>query len=90
MTYSHRRQKVADLLVKLDLDAMVFCKPENLRYLCNFSGSDGALVATPDRLVFLTDSRYTTQASTEVSAEMPSANIRSKLMGLSHSFRLPV
>jgi len=69
MTYSHRRQKVADLLVKLNLDAMVFCKPENLRYLCNFSGSDGALVVTSDRLVFLTDSRYTMQASTEVSAD---------------------
>jgi Xaa-Pro aminopeptidase len=69
MTYTHRRRKVADLLAKLDLDALVFCQRENLRYLCNFSGTDGALVATTERLVFLTDSRYATQASTEVSAD---------------------
>jgi Xaa-Pro aminopeptidase len=69
MTCVHRRQKVADLLVELDLDALVFCKAENIRYLSNFSGSDGALVAFADQLVFLTDSRYTTQAHAEVAAD---------------------
>lgn len=69
MVPTQRRQKVAALLAKLDLDALVFCQPENIRYLCGFSGSDGALVVTSEQLVFLTDSRYTTQASAEVVAD---------------------
>jgi Xaa-Pro aminopeptidase len=69
MTYSHRRQKVINLLSELDLDALVFCQPENIRYLCGFCGSDGVLIVTSDQLVFLTDSRYTTQAHEEVTAD---------------------
>jgi Xaa-Pro aminopeptidase len=69
MNYSHRRQKVTDLLVKLELDALVFCQPQNIRYLCGFTGSDAALIAFSDQLVFLTDSRYTTQSNTEVTAD---------------------
>ena len=69
MIYSQRRQKVAKLLSDLDLDALILCQPENIRYLCGFSGSDGVLLITPDQLVFLTDSRYTTQANEEVSAD---------------------
>ena len=69
MSYSYRRQKAIDLLAQLDLDVLIFCKPENIRYLCGFSGTDGALIIRADRLVFLTDSRYTTQASQEVVAD---------------------
>jgi Xaa-Pro aminopeptidase len=69
MLYSHRRQKAIDLLARLDLDALVFCKPENIRYLCGFTGSDGALILFSDHLVFLTDSRYTTQSNEEVTAD---------------------
>jgi Xaa-Pro aminopeptidase len=69
MGYPLRRQKVAKLLGERNLDALVLCQAENLRYLCGFSGSDGALVVTADALVFLTDSRYTTQAETEVFAD---------------------
>jgi Xaa-Pro aminopeptidase len=69
MDHIHRRQKLTALLTKLDLDALVFFQPENMRYLCGFCGSDGALVATSDQLVFLTDSRYTTQANNEVVAD---------------------
>lgn len=69
MTYPQRRQKVVRLLSKLDLDVLIFCQPENIRYLCGFSGSDGVVLVTVDRLVFMTDSRYTTQAVEEVSAD---------------------
>ena len=69
MVYPQRRQKVANLLGTLNLDVLVLCQAENLRYLCGFSGSDGAVVVTADKLVFLTDSRYTTQAEAEVSAD---------------------
>jgi len=69
MTYSHRRQKAVKLLADSSLDVLIFCQPENLRYLCGFTGSDGVLLLTPDQLVFLTDSRYTTQSNEEVSAD---------------------
>ncbi|MGK2944558.1 MAG: M24 family metallopeptidase [Desulfuromonadales bacterium] len=69
MKYSQRRQKAVELISALGLDALIFCQPENLHYLCGFSGSDGVLIVTPDQLVFLTDSRYTTQAHEEVAAD---------------------
>jgi Xaa-Pro aminopeptidase len=69
MKYSQRRQKAVKLLSKLGLDVLIFCQPENIRYLCGFSGSDGVLLITADDLVFLTDSRYTTQAHEEVAAD---------------------
>ena len=69
MTYPQRRQKIVRLLSELDLDVLIFFQPENLRYLCGFSGSDGILLVTADQLVFMTDSRYTTQANKEVSAD---------------------
>jgi Xaa-Pro aminopeptidase len=69
MNYAQRRQKAVDLLTALELDALVLCEPENIRYLCGFTGSDGALIISTEQLVFLTDSRYTTQAGIEVSAD---------------------
>lgn len=69
MKYPRRRQKAVELISELGLDALVFCQPENIRYLCGFSGSDGVLIVTSDHLVFLTDSRYTTQAHEEVAAD---------------------
>lgn len=51
------------------VDALVLQRPENLRYLCGFTGSDGALVLHRHASVFLTDSRYTTQAREQVAAD---------------------
>jgi Xaa-Pro aminopeptidase len=39
----------------------------NLRWLSGFTGSSGVAVVTPDRAIFLTDSRYAIQAHEEVS-----------------------
>ncbi len=69
MTYSRRRQKAVKLLSDLELDVLILRQPENILYLCGFSGSAGVLLVTPDRLVFLTDSRYTTQSNEEVTAD---------------------
>lgn len=63
-----RALKISDLLGECGLDAVVLFNPPNIRYLCGFTGSDGALVATPETDCFLTDSRYTTQARGEVQA----------------------
>jgi Xaa-Pro aminopeptidase len=48
------------------LDAILFTNLVNIRYLCGFSGSDGALLLTREDAWFLCDSRYTTQAAEEV------------------------
>ena len=69
MTYPQRRQKIVRLLSELGLDVLIFFQSENIRYLCGFSGSDGVLLVTADHLVFMTDSRYTTQANEEVLAD---------------------
>lgn len=57
------------LLIEHRLDAVLMTRPANLRYFCGFSGTDGALVVTARETIFLTDSRYTTQAAEEVVAD---------------------
>jgi len=64
-----RRSQVQDLLHQHRLDAVLFFHPPNLRYLCGFTGTDGVLVVDGAGSVFLTDSRYTTQARDQVSAD---------------------
>ncbi len=54
---------------KNDLQAVLFLDLPNIRYLCGFIGSDGALVAGRDRRFFLTDSRYATQSRQQVEAD---------------------
>lgn len=66
---TNRRQRAIELLAEHDLDALIFCARENLRYLGGFTGSDGVLLLTSGASRFLTDSRYTTQARLQVSAD---------------------
>ncbi len=53
-------------LERFGVEAIVFLGLPNIRYLAGFTGSDGALVIGGEKAWFLTDSRYTTQASQEV------------------------
>lgn len=48
------------------LDGVLLFGLENIRYLCGFTGSDGALFLTLKEAFFLADSRYWTQAEGEV------------------------
>jgi Xaa-Pro aminopeptidase len=48
------------------LDALLFWSLENIRYLCGFTGSDGALILAPEERIFLSDSRYEEQAKGEI------------------------
>lgn len=57
------------LLQEKSLDALLVQSLPNLRYLCGFTGTDGVLVVLPGRIVFLTDSRYATQAQQQVTAD---------------------
>ncbi len=55
-----------DYLDKFGVEALLFINICNIRYLTGFTGSDGALIVFQDEGCFLTDSRYSTQASIEV------------------------
>lgn len=73
--------KARDFAKKHDVDAIVFFNMRNVRYLSGFTGSDGVVVLGSDCCWFLTDSRYTTQATLEVTA-CQSREYRVKLDGV--------
>ncbi len=76
-----RFTQVENLLEACNVDAFVFFHLPNIRYLCGFSGSDGVLVVSREASCFLTDSRYTSQAGQEVSADQIREH-RGKLEGI--------
>lgn len=53
-------------LDRFAIDALLLVNIGNIRYLSGFTGSDGALIVFREDGCFLTDSRYSTQASFEV------------------------
>ena len=61
-----RRQRLVRFFEEHDLDLLLIEHPVNLRYLSGFSGSEGALLLTPEGGWFVCDSRYTVQAAKEV------------------------
>jgi len=61
-----RRSHLVRFFEDYSLDCILFANLRNIRYLCGFRGSEGALLLTRDAGWFLCDSRYTTQASAEV------------------------
>jgi len=54
-------------LIGTSADGMLVTSPENVRYLCGFSGTEGTLLLARGSGCFLTDGRYTTQARRQVS-----------------------
>ncbi|HIJ96160.1 MAG TPA: aminopeptidase P family protein [Desulfuromonadales bacterium] len=62
----NRRSRLARFFEELKLNAILFTNLPNIRYLCGFSGSEGALLVTMDAAWLLCDSRYTEQAAGEV------------------------
>ena len=64
--YEERKKTSRKIMELNHLDGILFSSLENIRYLCGFTGSDGALVITQKESFFLTDSRYWTQADEEV------------------------
>jgi len=64
--FEARQNRSRKILESRPLDGILFVGLENIRYLCGFTGSDGAFVITRKEAFFLTDSRYWTQADQEV------------------------
>ena len=64
--FAARRAAVAAGLADRKLDALLVWFSPNLRYLSGFTGSNGAMLVTPERSIFFTDPRYDIQAREEV------------------------
>lgn len=78
----NRRSRLEPFFEDNDLDAILISGLENIRYLCGFSGSDGALLLARDAAWFLCDSRYTTQAAGEVAdAEVREYSLKYEAIG---------
>jgi Xaa-Pro aminopeptidase len=66
-----RRSRLNTFFEEDSLKAVLFTDLRNIRYLCGFSGSEGALLVAREAAWFLCDSRYTAQAMEEIhSAEV--------------------
>jgi Xaa-Pro aminopeptidase len=67
VNYKGRQKQLQSSLASARLDALLVTHLPNIRYLCGFTGSAGALLLTEKQCVFFTDGRYTAQARAEVS-----------------------
>ena len=68
MDHKARQQRLQKSLSPHRLDALLVTHLPNVRYLCGFTGSAGALLVSGTQSVFFTDGRYTDQARAEVQA----------------------
>jgi Xaa-Pro aminopeptidase len=57
--WARRVQSTIQTLRGADVDALVVSHPQNVRYLCGFTGSTGWLVVSPAGARLVTDGRYT-------------------------------
>ncbi len=60
-----RRARVVSLLEEERIGSFLITALPNIRYLSGFTGSNAALLITPDRALLFTDPRYQTQAPQE-------------------------
>jgi Xaa-Pro aminopeptidase len=66
MDHKGRQRRLQECLHRNRLDALLVTHLPNIRYLCGFTGSAGALLVSDAKSVFFTDGRYSTQARAEV------------------------
>lgn len=62
-----RTDRLVELIRERELDSLLVTNLVNVRYLTGFTGTNGACVVTPEKLLFLTDFRYVEQAAEQVS-----------------------
>lgn len=66
MDYRARQRRLRAASEDFPFDAYLIAHSPNIRYLCGFTGSAGALVLGPSGNLFFTDGRYTAQSREEV------------------------
>jgi Xaa-Pro aminopeptidase len=64
--YRARQRRAEDALSARRAEALLVTHLPNVRYLCGFTGSAGALLITAGKRIFITDGRYREQARNEV------------------------
>ena len=62
---ARRRQQLLQVLVKEDVDALLISNPVNVTYLTGFSGESSFLVLGPERVLLISDARFTKQIAEE-------------------------
>jgi Xaa-Pro aminopeptidase len=65
-----RRRAVAGLLDGQKIDALLVSSPANVRYLSDYSGSNGLMLVARDQEHFFTDPRYGLEASASITAKV--------------------
>jgi len=80
MNHQDRLKRLQQFLPGHKLDFLLITHPPNVRYLCGFTGSAGALLITPKTAIFFTDGRYTSQAKEEVQKARVSVAARPPLV----------
>jgi Xaa-Pro aminopeptidase len=66
MDHQARQRRLQERLSSERLDVLLITHLPNVRYLCGFTGSAGALLVTESKCVFFSDGRYAEQARAEV------------------------
>ncbi len=66
MAIEERKRRLTKAARAAGLDALLITHPADIRYMCGFTGSSGALVVAGRRSLLFTDGRYTEQAHAEV------------------------
>lgn len=69
-----RIKKAAALAGRKNLDAVLICGKENIRYFTGFTGEEAHLILSADKIYFFTDFRYMEQAQSELK-ELENAKI---------------
>src|ERR1700689_2152867 len=83
--HQSRVARLASRLQSLEVDALLVDSLVNVRYLTGFTGSNGLVLGFKDRAElgphrFLTDFRYTTQASEQVPEELERQIVKAELL----------
>ncbi len=65
--YASRIKRALALVSGMDVAGILFFDLKNIRYLVGFTGSEGALLVTPEGAELFVDGRYLTQAKKQVS-----------------------
>jgi Xaa-Pro aminopeptidase len=77
--YRARLDAVRDTLAGLGVDALIVTHPPNLRYLCGFDGTLGALLVTTTECTLIVDGRYITIAKERAAASDGLRHLRVEL-----------
>ena len=87
MDYKHRQRVLISSLAEHKIHLLLITHLPNVRYLCGFTGSAGALVLGGSEPVFFTDGRYTAQAQAEVHGARVVIESKSPLVAVAAWFK---